>query len=149
MPQERALQMTSPKAVAFAIMAAIGLGAGPGLAQEATFDLELNNLQSVENGCRLTYVAKNGTGADLDAVSYEVAIFDGQGTVSRLLILQFGTLDDGKTKVVQFDLADQSCDNVSRLLVNGVEECSVAAGEAPDCGRALNTSSRTDVVFDR
>lgn len=138
--------MTSLKAFALAAVAAVGL-ASPGLAQEASFGLELNSLKPADTGCRLTYVAKNATGADLDAISFEVAVFDGEGTVSRLLILEFGALSDGRTKVVQFDLAGQSCDDISRLLINGAPECTAAAGEAPDCLGALAPSSRTGVDF--
>lgn len=139
--------MTSPKAFALALAAASSLAASPGIAQEARFGLELNSLKPADAGCRLTYVAQNATGADLEAISFEVAVFDSEGTVSRLLILEFGALTDGKTKVVQFDLAGQSCEDVSRLLVNGVAECTAAEGEAPDCLGALAPTSRTEVGF--
>lgn len=119
----------------------------PSHAQSGNFGLELNNARAVENGCRLTYVATNNTGAELDKTSYEVAVFDKEGGVSRLLILEFGKLQNGKTKVVQFDLADQACDNISRLLVNSVAECTAADGSTPDCMAGLVTSSRTEIDF--
>ena len=125
------------------------LVAAPVLAQETAgrFSLELNNAQSVETGCRLTYVATNNTGTELSAVSYEVAVFDGAGQVNRLLILEFGRLQNDKRKDVQFDLADTSCDNISLLLVNNVSECAAAEGSAPDCLGALQTSSRAAIEF--
>lgn len=132
---------------AMAVATVTSLGASAALAQEGGFGLELNNAREAENGCRMTYVARNGTGTDLSAISFEVAVFDANDIVSRLLILEFGALTDGKTKVVQFDLADLPCTEISRLLINSVAECAAAEGEAPDCMAVLNPSSRTDVGF--
>jgi hypothetical protein len=132
---------------AMAMATVTTVGASAAFAQDGGFGLELNNAREAENGCRMTYVARNGTGTDLSAISFEVAVFDAEDIVSRLLILEFGALTDGRTKVVQFDLADQPCAGISRLLVNSVSECSAAEGEAPDCMAVLNASSRTDIGF--
>ncbi|SFD05254.1 hypothetical protein [Tropicimonas isoalkanivorans] len=132
---------------AMAVATVTTLGSSAAFAQDGGFGLELNNAREAENGCRMTYVARNGTGTDLSAISFEVAVFDAEDIVSRLLILEFGALTNGRTKVVQFDLADQPCEGISRLLVNSVSECSAAEGEAPDCMAVLNASSRTDIGF--
>lgn len=130
-----------------AALAASTIAAVPLQAQEAgTFSLELNNAQSVESGCRLTYVATNNLGTELSATSYEVAVFDAEGVVNRLLILEFGRLQSDKRKVVQFDLADTACENISLLLVNSVAVCTAADGSEPDCLAALETSSRTENI---
>ena len=128
----------------------LAMGSAPLLAQDAgggSFSLELNNAQSVETGCRLTYVATNGLATELSAISYEVAVFDGEGVVNRLLILEFGRLAADKRKVVQFDLADTACDDISLLLVNNVAECVAADGSQPDCLAALETSARGQIEF--
>lgn len=131
-----------------AALAFSGIAAAPALAQDGgAFRLELNNTSVVDQGCRLTYVATNSMGLDLSEASYEVAVFDGEGLVQRLLILQFGELADGRTKVVQFDLADTSCTDVSRLLVNSVSECTASDGTEPDCLAALETTTRSDIEF--
>ncbi|MDV7142888.1 hypothetical protein R3X27_09340 [Tropicimonas sp. TH_r6] len=140
--------MKKTKAFALAAMAASSFAALPSLAQEPGFSLELNSVRPAEMGCRLTYVALNQTGTDLSAAAFEVAVFDAEGTVNTLLILDFGALKDGKTKVVQFDLAGQDCEGISRLLVNDAAECAVEEGEAPNCLEMLAPSSRTSVKFD-
>jgi hypothetical protein len=128
------------------------LAPGAALAQSdaggGSFMLELNNAQTEGQGCRLTYVATNETGMDIEEIGYEVAVFDTEGVVDRLLILEFGRLSDGRTKVVQFDLADASCDGISRLLVNGVAACTAADGSEPDCMDMLDTSTRGAIAFD-
>jgi len=119
----------------------------PAFAQTGNFSLELNGARDVDDGCRLTYVATNNTGEGLERASYEVAVFDQDGVVSRLLILEFGTLQADKTKVVQFDLAEMACSDISRLLVNSVSECVGSGAEQPNCMEGLVTSSRAEIQF--
>lgn len=123
----------------------------PAAAQEAasTFSLDLNNAADTDQGgCRLTYVATNGTGQALNAVSYQVAVFDAQGIVTDLLVLEFGNLIEGKTKVVQFDLAGRGCADISRITVNEVAECTLSDGSTGDfCMTGLETASRGAIQF--
>jgi len=116
-------------------------------AQTGNFVLELNNAADVEGSCRLTYVATNNTGVALTKTSYEVAIFDSESRVSNLLVLEFGQLPIAKTKVVQFDLKDTSCSDISRIVVNNLAECESADGAQDFCLSALITSSRTEIEF--
>lgn len=115
--------------------------------ETGVFDLELNNTEAVEGGCRLTFVARNGTGTALEQTSYDVAVFDDTGAVSDRLILEFGRLAPDKTRVVQF-LLSRGCGQVSRLLLNGSEECVTSDGaESRICMDALQGSSRTEIEF--
>lgn len=114
-------------------------------AQTGNVELELNTAQDINQGCRLTYVATNATPTGLEKVSYEVAVFDLDGLVKRLLVLEFGWLPSGKTRVVQFDLPDQTCASISRISVNGAVECASANGEQTVCrdNALLSTRVRT------
>lgn len=116
-------------------------------AQSGNFALELNKAADVDGTCRLTYVATNNTGIALTKTSYEVAIFDGNGQVSSLLILEFGALPVAKTKVVQFDLKSTPCGDISRIVVNSLAACEAADGTHDDCMSALITSSKTKIKF--
>ena len=116
-------------------------------AQSGNFVLELNNAAEADDSCRLTYVATNNTGVSLTKTSYEVAIFDAEGRVSNLLVLEFGQLPIAKTKVVQFDLKGSPCAQISRIVVNNLAECESGDGTHDFCLSALITSSRTDIEF--
>lgn len=120
---------------------------GPSVAQEKSFSLELNSAKDNENGCRLTYVAKNKTDINLEKTSYEVVVFDKDGGVSQFLILEFGKLPVNKTKVVQFELNGQKCADISRLLINDVSDCEAGGKTVPVCLDALTTKSRTNIDF--
>jgi len=116
-------------------------------AQSGNFVLELNNASEADDSCRLTYVATNNTGVALTKTSYEVAIFDSEGRVANLLVLEFGQLPIAKTKVVQFDLKGSPCSGISRIVVNNLAECESADGTHDFCLTSLITSSRTDIEF--
>ena len=138
--------------IAFKPFVALGIVAnlfvsGYSVAQENSFSLELNSAKDNENGCRLTYVAKNNTGVVLEKTSYEVVVFDKDGGVAQFLILEFGNLPINKTKVVQFELNDQKCADISRLLINDVSDCITGGKTVPICLDALKTKSRTKIDF--
>ena len=129
-----------------------GLAAGfaaavPASAQEGKFSLELNNARDINGGCRLVYIAINGTGIVLEKTSYEVVVFDTDERVTQFLILEFGRLAVGKTKVMQFDLPEQPCAQISRLLINDVAECTSNGQPVTVCMDALETRTRTSVGF--
>ncbi len=102
---------------------------GSAAAQEAAepaLSLELNNLSDGKAGCLATFMARNGLKQTLDKVAFEVVLFDQEGRVDRLLLLDFSPLADAKTRVRQFELADMKCAGISRVLVNDAAECSGA-----------------------
>lgn len=130
-----------------ALTAAAMLPASAVMAQSGTLSLQLNKATTEDSGCLVTYVATNGTGVDLETASYEVAVFDTEGEVDQLLLLPFGPLEDGKTKVFSYAMSEAGCETVARVLVNDVNECSAADGSDIDCLGMLETSTRTDIAF--
>lgn len=113
--------------------------------------LELNNASDTPEGaCRMTFVASNHSGTALDKASWQVGTFDGDGIVRSILVLEFGALADGKTKIVLFDLPGRGCADISRVIVNDVAECrpaGAAEGVASECLDALVTRTRDQIAF--
>lgn len=127
---------------------ALCLAASGASAQDGALSIELNSTANLdEGGCRIVYVAVNGTGRLLDKASFEVVIFDTQGTVGQWLVFPFGRLLAGKTKVVPFELAGENCAGISRLLVNDISECVAEGEESTICIDALKTTTRTSIAF--
>ena len=131
----------------------VAAAAGPTRAEDSapspapSLTLELNGAQPSEKGCRLTFVVANDLGADLTRAAFEIALFNDQGVVERLMVLDFRDLPEGKTKVSRFDLAGADCAKTSRVLVNSVTECS-GKGVQPDaCMKGLKTSSKAAITF--
>lgn len=115
-----------------------------------SFKIELNAAAETDGGnCRLTYVAENHSGAALDQTEYQVAVFDAEGIVSRLLVLKFGKLVDGKTRILQFELPGTPCSAISRIVVNDNSACiDASTGKTSDiCMSELQATSRTSIQF--
>jgi hypothetical protein len=125
--------------------------AGPAPAQEAepapALTLELNAAEPSEKGCRLTFVVTNRLGGDLARAAFELALFNKQGVVDRLTVLDFRDMPEGKTKVSRFDLSGADCANVSRVLINQVTECQGKGIEADSCMLNLRTETKSPIVF--
>lgn len=132
--------------IATAVLASLAVPFGA-LAQEKAISIELNDATDVGGACRLVFVAVNGTGIILEKTAFDVVTFDATGKVGQSLTFQFGRLQVGKTKVVQFDLPGQTCAGISRLLVNDVSDCSVDGKASDLCMDALATKTRTTIEF--
>ena len=133
-----------------AVLACLLLGAAPAYAQTAENDapslgLELNAMQNVESACRLTFVAQNRTGTEIEKAVFETVIFDTSGGVISLSLFDFRDLPSGRPRVRQFDLAGMGCDTIGQTLINGASTCLVDGSESDICDRALLLSSRMDV----
>lgn len=111
------------------------------------FTLELNALQPADAGCRVTFLATNELGSALERASVEMALFDGAGTIERIVTLDFKHLAPNKTKVLQFELAGLDCGNLGRLLINDITACEGPGLPAEACLTGLATVSRPDILF--
>lgn len=112
--------------------------------------LELNKAEPTEaGGCRLTVVTTNRLDRDLSRAAWQVAIFNGDGIVQSLPILDFGAMVAGKTKVAMFELPDNGCTGIGRIVVNDVAACTTGDGDdlRDACLTGLATQSRTDIDF--
>lgn len=137
---------TSRRFITSAFVAAQIVFAGATFAETGNIELELNTAKDEGQGCRLTYVATNNTSVALEKSSYEVAVYNTEGIVQRLLVLEFGWLPVGKTRVVQFDLPEQGCASISRISVNGPVECTSDQGEQDVCRDNQLLSSRVRTI---
>lgn len=109
--------------------------------------LELNAAQPSDKGCRLTFVVTNGLAADISRAAFELALFNAEGVVDRLTVLEFSEMPAGKTKVSRFDLAGAECGKIGRILINTATECSGAGLEPAACMRGIKTSTRAAIAF--
>ena len=109
------------------------MATSPALGQSSpSISLELNAAQSTDKGCRLTFV---------------VALFNEQGVVDRLSVLEFKDLPPAKTKVSRFELSGVDCAKISRVLVNGAGACEGEGVDPAACMKALVVSSKTNITF--
>ena len=126
---------------------ALAQDAKPTAAAAPQLALELNALKAADTGCLVTFLATNNLGGQLERAAVEVALFNGEGAIDRIVTLDFKNLSPGKTKVLQFALEGLSCDGVGRVLVNDISACE-GTGIAPEsCLAGLVTTTRPDITF--
>ena len=109
--------------------------------------VELNALQPSDRGCRFTFVATNNLGGELGRAAFELVLFDTEGMVSRLTVVDFKDLPQGKTKVRQFDFSGLDCTKIGRVLINDSTECAGTGIDPRACIQNLKPQTRTEVVF--
>lgn len=142
-------------AVGTAMLSACLAFAQPALAQDsaaATGDvlLELNGLtDAAGDSCTLTFLTTNRLQQGLQRAAWQVAIFDADGAVKVLPVLDFGALIAGKTRVIPFVIPGGNCASIGRIVVNDVIECTADdGGDLRDlCLGNLTTQNRSSIEF--
>ncbi|MFP4536793.1 MAG: hypothetical protein ACLFPA_00685 [Dichotomicrobium sp.] len=109
--------------------------------------LELNTIESTQQGCRLTFVIRNQLAQPIEALGFEIALFGPDGAVTEVIALDAGSLPDGKTRVRQFRVPDVTCTEVSRVLLNDVTKCEGDGLSPAGCIGRLSLSSRVQSDF--
>jgi hypothetical protein len=106
--------------------------------------IELNALETAAEGrCRASFVIENKAQTALDSLRLDIAFFNRNGIVKRILSTEMGPLRAAKTVVKAFAVEDP-CDDIGSILVNDVTAC--APGEAAQCLDRLTLSSRIEKV---
>ncbi|MTI45532.1 hypothetical protein JM93_01070 [Roseibium hamelinense] len=129
---------------ALTFLASAGLPGHPVAAESNGLSIELNKIEQTSKGCRLSFLAVNGTGTDLPKSPYELVFFDREGVIESLTAFDFGALSAGKTVVRQFQVPGLECAGTGRILVNGPSGCTGETKPA-HCSAVLKLSSRATV----
>lgn len=111
----------------------------------STVNIELNTVNEIGAACRLTFVAENSTGSDIEEAVLETVVFDTSGGVVTLSLFDFRDLPQGRPRVRQFDIPGIVCSSVGRVLINGAHRCIAEGEESSLCEEALSLSSRIAV----
>ncbi len=141
----RAFSSLAALAVAAGLWAGIVLTAPAARSQDNGLAVELNKVENFEGGCMASFVFHNSLGYTLDRFNLDLILFDREGVIVRRVMIDLAPLRDGKTRVAQFRLHHEECDEVSRVLVNDIPQCRAEAGHELDCVAALEVMSRGDI----
>ncbi|MEX2617239.1 MAG: Tat pathway signal sequence domain protein [Alphaproteobacteria bacterium] len=129
------------------LVLAMGLVSPPALADGPAVTIELNKLEANGSSCRAYLMMRNDAGAGFESLKLDLVMFDTDGVVSRRIAVEAAPLPAGKTSLKVFDIADQPCDGISRMLLNDILDCHGAAGPRHDCLDLVETASRTTAPF--
>ncbi|KJZ19319.1 hypothetical protein [Loktanella sp. S4079] len=115
------------------------------VANEQKISVELNTAQTTDTACRLSFLIQNDHAADIDRAAYEAVLFNAEGGVQQLTLLDFGALPAGRARVRQFEFAGMACSGLSSILINGASTCEAEGLGADVCATTLELSSRTEI----
>ncbi len=111
-------------------------------AESGGLSIELNKVETAPSGCRLHFDVHNATALKFTVVSADLVFFDSEGVMSSRSLVSFGRLYPNKRHFYSLEFPDMDCGEVSRILVNGLQQCQHDGGESFDCLAALSTSHR-------
>lgn len=114
-------------------------------AQQPGLSIELNTHDQVEKGCQLTFVASTGIAGGIEKVVLETVLFSPDGSVDLLTLFDFAAIPSDRPRVRQFILPNTQCDGIGKILINGIQTCTVADQDPGICEAGLSVSSRTHV----
>ncbi len=109
--------------------------------------VELNKLEPSGEACRAYLVVKNDAGAVFETLKLDLVMFDTDGVVAKRLAVETAPLPAGKNSLKVFDVADQPCDGIGRVLLNDVLACRNNTGERKDCLGLVRPTARGAVPF--
>lgn len=101
--------------------------------------VELNNAESADNRCRLSFVIENKSDVAIESLKLDLVAFGTDGSILRRLITEMGPVRAAKTMVRIFAV-DTDCSALGAILVNDVTACT--PGEPGACLDGLGLSSR-------
>lgn len=110
-------------------------------AQEKGISIDLSAAGDTGGACRMSFVATNNTKQTIAKAVYEVVLFNTDGAVAQMTLLDFQELPAGRPRVRQFQFSGLPCADVPRILINGAATCDGAPEGT--CIDALHLSTRT------
>ncbi|WP_282091831.1 hypothetical protein [Epibacterium ulvae] len=130
-----------------ALLCALTLGQ-PLLAADGTtpksatghLSIELSAAEDIGGACRISFLAQNKLQHDIQHAVYEIVLFNTQGSVAQMTLLDFQDLPTDRPRVRQFAFEGQPCGDISRILINGASTCEAADQNA--CIKTLDLTSR-------
>lgn len=108
--------------------------------------LELNRLETRQEGCRVWMVLRNPAAEAVDPLRLDLLVFGKDGVIARRLALDVGPLPGEKTMARIFDLAGQDCGSIGSLLLNDLLACGPTPESRAACMPRLALASRVDGV---
>src|SRR5690606_37846083 len=84
--------------------------------------VELNKLETIENGCRIYVVVDNKSETDFKTLKLDLVLFRTDGIVDQRFFVDLAPLRNQKRIVKLFELNKVACDDIGSFLVNDVVE---------------------------
>jgi hypothetical protein len=126
------------------------LSSGASRAQDpGMLSIELNKVESTEQGCLSVFLLDNETGQELHRLRLDLVVFDQKGIYAKQLLVDMAPLYEDKKTMASFLLGELPCDDIGSVLINDVPQCENGAGASLDCVKLLQVQSRSDIPLEK
>jgi len=121
------------------------LAAGLACAEETGgVSIELSSAEERDQSCLLSFLVENTYKADIEGAIYETVLFGAEREVALLTLLDFEDLPAGRPRVRQFQFDGMTCNQITRILINGAQECAHQGNIDNACMSNLTLKSRLE-----
>lgn len=134
---------------ALALIVAAGWPTAGQAQHEGALAIELNKLESTDQGCRSSFLVDNQTGHQLNRFQLDLVLFDPDGVAAKQVVLDMAPLYADKKLLTSFLLDSAPCNEIGSILINSVPLCENGAGNTVDCVGLLEVSSRSEVPLEK
>jgi hypothetical protein len=131
--------------VLFAILVMTALGSSANA--EERLNVELNKLESFDQGCRTFFLIRNRVVSDFTSFEMSLAILDRDGRIDRLLTVDAAPLPAERTSLKLFEIPDASCDAIGEILLYDIASCAEQGGSDGDCFAKVELGSKAGIGF--
>jgi hypothetical protein len=128
-------------AIIAALLASGAQTLAPARAAAEMLTIELNKLESFEDGCRSFFLFRNRTGVEWSVFELSLAILDRRGVIDRLLTIEAAPLPVGRTTLKLFEIPDIACESIGAVLMHDIAACEAEDGAFPDCFAVVDLTS--------
>lgn len=118
-------------------------------ANETNLTVELNKLETKNNGCVAYVVLQNETETRYQSVKVDLVLFQTDGIIGGRYAIELAPIKPKKRSVKLFPLPDVSCDQIGSFLINDIVECKSDAGPIDNCLAGLTVKSLTKVELQK
>ena len=80
-------------------------------------------------------------------LSANLVFFDPAGVMSSQILVSFGRLRPNKRHFFTYDFPTVTCGNVSRILINNLQQCQHNGDDSFDCLSALSVAFKGPIDF--
>lgn len=129
--------------------ATIALVAGAAQGEGSSLEIELNKVETTDQGCRTLFVFDNRTGHELSRFRVDLILFDADGVYARQVMLDMAPLYPDKKTVASFLLGEEACGDIGSILVNDIPECQDSGGSAMGCIDWLKVGSKSTIPLEK
>lgn len=115
---------------------------------EGSITIEINKFERQNGQCIAHLTVTNKSGTSYRELKLDLVLFRPDGVIGDRLVADLAPFKGRKRTVKSLELANVSCYEVGRILINDVTACETESGKVGDCLKDSNITSLIEATLD-